>query len=378
MTNASRLQDYAQENARRLLEQIQELVTLESPSNDRHRVNQAITWMERQLQSTGANVTRVRQSAAGDQLIARLGQSPRKTLLLGHLDTVWEAGQLQKMPIALENGKASGPGIFDMKGGAIVMLELFQMAAQGVGDFQTSLVAFYNSDEEIGSSTSRRVLEDVAAGCEQVLVFEPCLPGGKAKTFRKGVGNYTLEIFGRSAHAGVDPGRGISAIEEFAHQVFAIKKIVEDCPGATVNFGVVKGGTRCNVVPEYARAEVDVRIASVKDGLTIDQRIHALPPKAPGARLKIGGGINRPPLERTSKVVELFEKAVAVAREQGWTLQEGSTGGGSDGSFTAALGIPTLDGLGVDGDGAHALHEHILVEDIPRRLALAAGLLERI
>ena len=374
----SLLQDYALESAPRLLEQIQQLVQLESPSGDRARVNSAVAWVERQLQELGVSTTRVPQRVVGDQLIASLGTSSRKTLLLGHLDTVWEVGQSERMPIKVEQGKAYGPGIFDMKSGVLLMLELFRMAAKGVIKFQSSLVAFYNSDEEIGSGTSRAALEELARKCDQVLVFEPCLPGGKAKTSRKGVGDYTLEIFGKSAHAGVDPRAGVSAIEEFAHQVFALKKVVESHTGASVNIGVVRGGTRDNVVPEFLSAQVDVRVASVHDGVVIDRELRSLKPVLKGARLKMTGGINRPPLERTPKVVELFEKASAVARQQGWALQEGSTGGGSDGSFTAALGIPTLDGLGVDGDGAHALHEHILVEDIPRRLALAAGLLANI
>ena len=370
------IQDYAQKHAGRLLEQIQELTAIESPSHDRDRVNEAVAWMETRLQAAGAATTRIPHSNAGDQLVARLGGGSDRTLLLGHLDTVWDVGQLARMPTKVEEGKAYGPGIFDMKSGAVIVLDLFRMAAGAVCR-PAALVAFFSSDEELGSPTSRPVLEQIAGECNQVLVLEPCLPGGRAKTFRKGVSRYTLEIYGKSAHAGVSPDAGVSAVEEFAHQVFALRELVKPFADATLNIGVVKAGTASNVVPEYLNAEIDVRIASAGDGEAIDGRLKALAPRLPGAALRVSGGINRPPLERTESVVRLFDAAASVAREQGWILQEGATGGGSDGSFTAALGIPTLDGLGPDGNGAHALNEHILIEDLPRRLALLAGLLEK-
>ncbi|MBI4456810.1 MAG: M20 family metallopeptidase [Acidobacteria bacterium] len=378
LNEMSRLQDYTQQVAPRMLEETLELVALESPSEDRERVNQAVRWVEKRLDALGVTTARVLQNEAGDQLIARWGNSPRATLLLGHLDTVWEVGQLARMPIRVEKGKAYGPGIYDMKSGAVLMVELFEVAARAACKFSTSLVAFFNSDEETGSRTSRGVLEKLAWECDQVLVFEPSLPGGKVKTSRKGVGDYRLEIFGKSAHAGANLRDGISAIEEFAHQLFLLQEIVESHPGATVNIGVVRGGTRSNVVADYLQAEIDIRVASLKDGEIIEQRLKSLKPHLAGATIQVAGGINRPPLERDQGVVQLFAKAAGVAREQGWTLQEGETGGGSDGSFTAAMGIPTLDGLGPDGDGAHALHEHIVVDDLSRRLALAAGLLERL
>jgi glutamate carboxypeptidase len=374
----NRLLEHSQSSAPRLLAEIQELVSIESPSQGRRQVNAAMNWAEKRLSAAGAAVSRISQKEAGDQVIARMGKGPSQTLLLGHLDTVWDVGQLQRMPVKVEGGKAFGPGIFDMKSGAVLMIELFRMAAGGVIKPRTALAAFFNSDEEVGSVTSRPALEKLAAECSSVLVFEPCLPGGRVKTFRKGVGNYSLEIFGREAHAGIDPGAGVSAIEELAHQVLALKKMIDRFSGSTINVGVVHGGTRTNVVPGYLRAELDVRIASIKDGEAIDRNLKSLGPVLPGARIQVSGGINRPPLERSDGVVQLFQAAGSVAQEQGWTLQEGETGGGSDGSFTAALGIPTLDGLGVDGDGAHAVHEHILIDDIPRRLALAAGLLEKL
>ena len=373
----SRILDYARSQAGGLLEQIQELTAIESPSHDRDRVNEAVDWMEKRLQAAGAATTRTPHSNAGDQLVARLGGGSARTLLLGHLDTVWDAGQLARMPLKVEAGKAYGPGIFDMKSGAVIVIELFRMAANAVCRPDSALVAFFSSDEELGSLSSRPILEQIAPECNQVLVLEPCLPGGRAKTCRKGVGRYTLEIHGKSAHAGVSPEAGVSAVEEFAHQVFALRELVKPFPGATLNIGVVKAGTRSNVVPEYLNAEIDVRVGSTGDGEAIDGRLKALAPRLPGAALRVSGGINRPPLERTESVVRLFGAAAAVAREQGWMLQEGATGGGSDGSFTAALGIPTLDGLGPDGNGAHALDEHVLIEDLPRRLALVAGLLER-
>jgi glutamate carboxypeptidase len=370
------LQAYARDQSGRLLSEIQELVSIESPSHDPGSVNRAMDWAQARLQAAGVASTRVPHESAGDQLIARWGAGSRRTLLLGHLDTVWDQGQLSRMPLRLEQGKAYGPGIFDMKAGAVLMLELLRMAALGVCRFPAALTAFFNSDEETGSLTSRHLLEATAHECDQVLVFEPSLPGGRVKTFRKGVATYQMEVFGRAAHAGVDPEKGVSAIEEFVQQALSIRKLKAEYPGASITIGVVRGGSRSNVVPDHLEAEIDVRLVSTRDADELDRELRALRASFDGARVIVSGGLNRPPLERTAGVVSLYGNASAVAARQGWELQEGSTGGGSDGSFTAALGIPTLDGLGPDGDGAHALHEHIIVEDLPRRLALAAGLLQ--
>jgi glutamate carboxypeptidase len=231
-----------------------------------------------------------------------------------------------------------------------------------------------DSDEEIGSHTSRTLIESEALKCEAVLVVEPCLPGGAVKTFRKGVGNFTIIVHGIAAHAGVDYSKGASAILEMACQIMDLYQLNNPTQGTTVNVGIVQGGTRSNVIANRAEMEVDLRVASKAEGERLARHILGLQAKQAGTHLEISGGINRPPLERTEKIVQLYQKARGLAAELGIDLEEGPTGGGSDGCFTAALGIPTLDGLGPDGAGPHALHEHVLLESLVPRAALLTQL----
>jgi glutamate carboxypeptidase len=233
-------------------------------------------------------------------------------------------------------------------------------------------------DEETGSHFSREIIEDEARRSRAALVIEPPIPGGTIKTGRKGVGEFELIVRGRSAHAGNDPRIGISAITEMAHQILAINKMIDYERGTTLNVGVVKGGVLSNVVAAEARASVDMRFQTVEEGERINEMMRNLSPALDGAVIEVRGGINRPPLVRTGEIAALFEQARALACEIGYELREGSVGGGSDGNFIAALGVPVLDGLGVDGAGAHAEHEHIIIEDIPRRAALLTRLIETI
>lgn len=315
---------------------------------------------------------------AGDHLRASFGQGSRQILLLGHFDTVWPIGQLKTMPLKRENGRLYGPGIFDMKAGiALATLATRAVMAEG-GLGQCQVVMLWTTDEEIGSTTSRALIEAEAKRSATVLVFEPSLPGGGLKTSRKGVGQFEMCVRGVSAHAGLDPGKGISAVRELARQIIAIDDLQDPASGVTVTVGVIEGGTRANVVPAEARAIIDARAVTRADADRVERTMKALVPQIAGAQLTVTGGFDRPPLERTAAVAGLFAEAQAVARDLGLTLEEGSAGGGSDGNFTAALGVPTLDGFGAVGDGAHALHEHVEIDALVPRAAVIAGLLARL
>jgi glutamate carboxypeptidase len=239
------------------------------------------------------------------------------------------------------------------------------------------VVMLFTTDEEIGSTTSRHLIEEEARRSRAVLVLEPSLPGGSAKTSRKGVGEFTLTVRGVSAHAGIAPAQGANAVHELAHQVVALQALQDLARGLSVNVTVVSGGTRTNVIPDSARALIDVRVPTMEDAERVERAIRALQPVVAGTRLEIEGGVGRPPLERGPHVVQLYEDARHCAHELGKDLGEGGTGGGSDGNYTAALGVPTLDGLGPEGDGAHALHEHVLVADLTWRAAFLARLVNK-
>jgi len=361
-----------------LLEFIDELVSIESPTDDIAAVNRCGAALQARLEGLGAVVTPVRPSGAGDHVRASFGSGDRQVLLLGHFDTVWPVGQLQKMPLETRDGRRHGPGIFDMKAG-IALATLATRAVMAAGPLPgTRIVMLWTTDEETGSATSRALIEAEARKSDAVLVFEPSLPGGALKTSRKGVGQFEVVARGVPAHAGLDPGKGVSAIRELARQVLAIDDFQDPERGVTLTVGTVQGGTRVNVVPAEARALVDARAVTRADAERVEQRMRALTPQVPGASLSVSGGFDRPPLERSADVVRLFEMAKAVAAELGQTLDEGAAGGGSDGNLTAALGVPTLDGFGAVGDGAHAAHEHVEIEALVPRAALIAGLLRRL
>jgi len=272
-------------------------------------------------------------------------------------------------------GRLHGPGIFDMKGGiAIGMLATRALLETDVRSSHR-IVMLWTTDEEVGSATSRQAIEEEARRSEAVLVLEPSLPGGALKTSRKGCGQYEMVVRGIAAHAGVDPAKGASAIHELAHQICGLHRIPELSPGISLNVGVIAGGSRPNVVAEEARAVIDARAATRDEMDLIDGSIRRQQTHDSRVRLEVSGGFERPPLERSSDVVRLYNRAREIAGELGFDLPEGATGGGSDGNFTAAVGVPTLDGLGAVGDGAHALHEHVDVESLPVRAALVAGLL---
>ena len=373
-----KLLDFCLANHDWLLELIESLVAIESPSDDPQAVNRCGAELTSRLQAIGGTVTRIASPTAGDHVRASFGSGPRQILMLGHFDTVWPIGQLAKMPLRRDGARLYGPGVFDMKAG----IALGMLATRGVLELGAidggQVVMLWTTDEEIGSGTSRALIEAEAARSDAVLVLEPSLPGGGLKTSRKGVGQFEMIARGVSAHAGLDPGKGVSAVRELARQIIAIDDLQDPANGVTLTVGVIQGGTRANVVPDEARAIIDARANTRADAENIERAMKTVKPVIAGASVEVTGGFDRPPLERSSGVITLFETARSVAAEIGVTLTEGSAGGGSDGNFTAALGVPTLDGCGAIGDGAHALHEHVEIDPLVPRAAVIAGLLARL
>lgn len=361
-----------------LVETIVALVGAESPTTDRDAANRCGRLVSALAREQGAEIEWVPSQSCGDHLLARFGDgSGDQVLLLGHFDTVWPVGQLARMPIREVEGRLHGPGIYDMKGGiGIGLLALRALAATGRLE-ERRVTMLLTADEERGSTTSRGLIEDEARRSGAVLVLEPGLPGGGVKTGRKGCAEFDVRVQGVAAHAGIDPSRGASAIDELAAQIAAIGALRDPARGVTLNVGIVEGGSRPNVVADSARAVVDVRAKTMADARRLEEAMQALRPTIAGTVVEVSGGFNRPPFERTPAVARLYEAARAIAAELGRELGEGPTGGGSDGNFTGALGVPTLDGLGAVGDGAHALDEHLLTADLTWRAALVAGLIAR-
>jgi glutamate carboxypeptidase len=350
---------------------LQQMVAMESPSFDKELTDKLAAFLAGKFREIGGNVDLVPAEKFGSHLRIKFpGESKDRVLLLGHTDTVWSAGEIVKRPFKIEDGRALGPGVFDMKAG----IALMWMALKALRTKPVTVVLV--SDEEVGSNSSRALIEAEASQSRAVLVAEPSLPGGALKTARKGIGRFTVKAIGRAAHAGIDPEKGVNAIEEISRQVLKLQKMTDRARGTTVTVGVIQGGTRSNVVPAEAAVEVDVRIPSMEEAERIANRIRTLAPELVDARLEIRGGISRPPMERTADTARLFEIARNIAAQLGIDLKEGSAGGASDGNFTSALGIPTLDGLGAVGGGAHAIHEWVDIESLPARAALLAGLIE--
>ena len=362
-----------------LLEFVRALVAHESPSDDPTALEACAGELVARLARAGASVSRVRAASTAAHVVAEWAGAGPSVLLLGHFDTVWPVGQLQRMPLVERDGKLFGPGVLDMKAGVAIAAAAAKALAASVPEARRPRVTLLvTSDEEVGSQTSRAEIERRARASDAVLVFEPALPGGGVKTARKGVGEFRLVAHGIASHAGANPGAGASAVHELARQIAAIDAMNDPARGLTLNVGVIAGGTRSNVVAEEASALVDVRVSRMEDAARVEAALAGLTAANPRVRLDISGRVGRPPMERTAGVARLFGLAQDVARRMGSDLTEGATGGASDGNFTAALGVPTLDGLGALGDGPHALHEHVIIKELGPRTALAAGLLSRI
>ncbi|MGH9326696.1 MAG: M20 family metallopeptidase [Terriglobia bacterium] len=378
--NPRLLLDYCKSKLDAMLRDLRRAVEIESPSDSKPAVDRMAAFFADECRRLGGLVELSSHQSAGAALTAEFWSAhhPAKPLLiLGHTDTVWSLGTLPQMPFRVQNGRAYGPGILDMKAGIVCGLWAIRAMRQAGIQPGSPVRLFLNSDEERGSTAFRSRIMAEARRARACLVLEPAAQGGALKTARKGVGVFQLVAEGRMAHAGINPAAGVNAISELAHQLVHLEKLARSSSSLTLNVGVIEGGTRPNVVPERAAARVDVRVATVRDGERITRQLRGLKPVLPGAKLRISGGINRQPMERRMAQV-LFEHARQLGVQLGMKLKEASTGGGSDGNFSAALGIPTLDGLGAVGDGAHARHEYVTVRDLPRRAALLAALLATI
>jgi glutamate carboxypeptidase len=351
------------------------LVRQESPSEDRSLVNSATAIVEDIARNFGGRVKRHKQKDFGDVLELRFGpqrSSQKPILLLGHLDTVWPLGTLKTMPWREADGRYWGPGVLDMKAGVVIALAAIKALQELKLARPTTLLL--NSEEEVGSPISRAITERLALESEAVFVLEPA-QGLAYKTARKGVGQYNVHVTGVGAHSGVDFEKGHSAVLELAKLVQTISNFTRLDRKLTVNCGVIAGGTRSNVIASHAHAEVDVRIAKASDAAYVEKLFRSLKVSDPRCKLTITGGINRPPMERKAGTIALFKKARGFAAGLGFELYEAATGGGSDGNFTAALGVPTLDGMGAVGDGAHAAHESVVIEHLVPRTALLAAMI---
>jgi glutamate carboxypeptidase len=358
-----------------LLDLIRQLVLAESPSDQKPAVDACMALAAAHAQALGARIKLHKQKHFGDILEARFGpkSASGRVLLLGHLDTVWSIGTLQSMPCRVRDGRLWGPGTLDMKAGVAMALTAIELLLEA-GELNREIVLLLNSDEEVGSPVSRPITEKIASQCQAVYVLEPAQELAY-KTARKGTGDWRIDIKGISAHAGVDFTRGASAVRELARVVETVSGWTDLKRGLTVSVGVAGGGTKTNVIPAEAWAEVDVRIARTADGARIERKFAGLKAMDKRCSLTVTGGINRPPMERTRGTVRLFEQARSLAAEIGLELEEAATGGASDGNLTSALGIPTLDGMGAVGEGAHARHESILIEHLAPRTALLAAML---
>ena len=380
---AQRRLAYFSERRDQIVATIRELVEIESPSDNKAAVNRIGEAVAEEFSRLGGEIRFHQAKDFGSHLQVNFGgKSAKPVLLLGHYDTVYPLGTLAAMPCRIEHNRLTGPGVLDMKSGVALMLHALaalQDWHREDGGLPRPVTVFLVSDEEVGSESSRAITEALAKKSAAVLVLEPSYGfQGAVKTARKGVGEYLVKVTGKASHVGLDFQKGVNAILELARQIEKVSGFTDLKKGLTVNVGVVSGGSRTNVVPAEASAQVDVRIARMKDAAGIDRKMRRLRPFNRKCKVEITGGINRPPMERTTGVAALFAQAAAIARELGWKLGEAAVGGGSDGNFTAGLGIPTLDGLGGVGDGAHAAHEHILISELPRRAALIAGLIEAV
>jgi len=356
------------------------LVDLPSPSGDKQLVDSVSRFVTAHLGKSLIPANLIKKDAVGDIVWGEWQpeRSEGRILVLCHLDTVWPPQAAERNPFRIDGERIYGPGAFDMKAGVALTLKIQEFLAGGTIRPRRAVRFLYTTDEETGSFESREVIEEFARQSDVVLVTEPALPGGGLKTFRKGSGMYRLKVQGRAAHAGLEPEKGVNAIEEIALQIAEIKCLEDLEKGTTVNFTLIEGGTACNVVPDHASAAIDVRFREAGEGKRVDGALRGRQAITAGAQIVLSGSIDRPPMVRTDKTREVFASAQALAAELGLELWEGEAGGGSDGNFTAALGVPTLDGLGPEGEGAHTWDEYVLRSSLAPRLALLARLIERL
>jgi glutamate carboxypeptidase len=355
---------------------LEELVSIESPSTDPPGVARLAERIAREIEALGMIADLVPVTGGGPLLRARSAPAGEgaPVMLLGHLDTVWPLGTLARRPARIEGDRLRGPGCYDMKAGLVIVLfALRTLAARGA---LPPVTVLFTPLEEVDCGPYRALMEAEMAASAAVLCFEPAWPGGAVKTSRKGSGSFVLRTRGRASHAGADLARGANAILELARQCLRVSELTDTASGVSANVGVIRGGLRSNVVPDLAEAEVDFRFPTLAGGRALEAAFRALRPVDATVALEVEGGLHYPPLERSAGVIALYERAREVAAEMGVALDEAATGGASEASFAGALGVPTLDGLGGDGDGAHAVDEHVLLSSLAPRAALAAGLID--
>lgn len=369
---------WLRERTGEMVELLGRLVEAESPSLEPDAHGPVVSLLTEELERAGLAVERVPGSGTGDHLVASdpsAGADARGQLLLGHLDTVWPRGTLAEMPVRLEDGVLYGPGAFDMKGGLVQMLFALRALREAGARPPVPPVVLVNADEELGSPSSQPTVEELARRSERVFVCEPAFgPRGRLKTARKGVARFTLKVTGTASHAGLDPEAGASAILEMSHQIQRLFALNDPARGTTVNVGKIDGGLRPNVIAPACRAEIEARAVTAADAARVEREIRALTPVSEGVSVEVEGGFGRPPLEPTPRNRRLWELARDAAAELGLEVEEAAVGGASDGNLASAH-APTLDGLGAVGDGAHAPHEHVVVDRMPERAALLAVLL---
>jgi len=365
-----------------MLNDLKALVRIESPSHDKPSLDQAQDFLTERLEWAGAEVERCPQVVAGDHLVARwrgeTGDSQNQVLMVGHVDTVWPLGELERRPVRLEDGFLYGPGAFDMKAGLINAIHVMKTLGDLGLPLQRDVTLLINTDEEIGSLSSRALVEREARRSCCAFILEPALDVGYITVARKGIGRFEVRVEGRAAHSGNRHEMGVNAIVELAHQVVALQALTDYERGSTVNVGMIDGGVRPNIVPPSAVAHVDLRVTTVAEGERMEAAIKSLRPRDPRAKVIVEGGLTRPPWELGDAGKSLFRLAQAIGAESGLDLKLALSGGGSDGSTAAALGILTLDGLGPTGSGAHALHERVRVSSIAPRATLLAGLINHV
>lgn len=371
------LQSFFEERLDRTIRRIQQLVEIESPSRDEAGSRMAVVWIEDELRriSDDFRIERIPVEGFGEHLVVRAFEGESKpVLLLGHTDTVHPRGTKERNPTRIEDGRLYGCGTFDMKANIVIILEVLRAFKEFGLTPPRPITILLSCDEEIGSHSGRPIVEREAANAEYALVCEPSADG-RAKTGRKGTGMFTIKAHGIPAHAGLEPEKGASAVLELSRQIQKLHDLNDLEKGTTVNVCLVSGGTASNVIPAEAECEVDVRFSSMKEAARIEKAITNLKPFDPKVGVEVVGEINRPPMERSRAVLKLYERARKTALKFGYELGETTVGGASDGNFVAALGVPLLDGLGITGNGAHTLDEHVLVDDIPKRALLLARLI---
>ncbi|MBL0386461.1 M20 family metallopeptidase [Tumebacillus sp. ITR2] len=362
--------DYFQDRLEQVLDELKTYVEFETPTHDKAAVDRLGALIAERFTALGCTLTVHEQPIYGNQLRLEYGEGEEQILVLGHFDTVKNVGTLAAEPWRIEDGRAYGPGTYDMKSGIVFSYFALQAILENHLPLNKKLVFLWNTDEEIGSVSSKEIIQAEARKSALALVIEPSFGDGLLKTSRKGGGEFRLRAYGRAAHAGNDHQKGVNAIEELAHHILAIQSWTNYELGTTLSVGTISGGTTSNVVPEFAEVEIDVRVQQASEAEVVTRKMYELKPVLDGARLEVEGGVSKHPMERTAGTERLYRVAQEQAELEGFTLGEIGVGGTSDGNIAASAGCTVLDGLGPVGDGAHASHEHILVEAIPRNIAL--------